>query len=275
MRKDIAKLTTERPRAGRGGAVTKKYGGRVHIIHDPDHLYEKEHGGFHSSARRRHPTHKHLTDALNPLTRALDKNVGRPWDDVYSEFCQSLDRRSVAGLHIWGHLMDLCAVKSYYDTDGSTKVLGRWYGEHYVDPDGILRKRQPRKRYKGERYPVVGDEIEITNGALKPRFRIPSYLTHLYTNPRHYEYYRLEECGRSPKNRFLAWFHYSVETVDESYWLPISEEAVKRNYHLSRTFMIGEDGTYFVWQERTKALSTKRSCNRKQLQAIRKYLNRV
>src|SRR5271156_1602451 len=105
MRADLAKLTTEKERVGAKGKCFKtKYRGRVKAHPDPDHDYPKEYGGFRSSARRRHWEHKEFTDVLSPLYGAIRKNVGRPWDDVYSEFCKVLDRRSVSGHHIWTHL---------------------------------------------------------------------------------------------------------------------------------------------------------------------------
>src|SRR5262245_58509288 len=104
MRPDLAKLTTERERRGSKHCASLKYGGRVHIIHDPEHAYDNEYGGFRSSARHRHRDNKSFSDVLNPIRGALRKNVGRPWDKVYSEFCQYLDRRSVSGLHIFDHL---------------------------------------------------------------------------------------------------------------------------------------------------------------------------
>lgn len=43
-------------------------------------------------------------DNLEPLTRFLQSNVGRKWDDVYSELSQKLDKSSVTGLHVFQHL---------------------------------------------------------------------------------------------------------------------------------------------------------------------------
>jgi hypothetical protein len=36
-------------------------------------------------------------DHISPLRGFLRKNVGRPWDKVYSEFCEHADPRGVRG----------------------------------------------------------------------------------------------------------------------------------------------------------------------------------
>jgi hypothetical protein len=48
--------------------------------------------------------HKYLTDNLKPLERYLHKQVGRPWDKVYSELCKRLDRSTVSGMHVFSHI---------------------------------------------------------------------------------------------------------------------------------------------------------------------------
>jgi hypothetical protein len=164
MRKDLAKLTTEQERVG-SSSPSKKYGGRVKVHPDPDHEYEKEYGGFRSSSRHRQYDHKSLTDVLNPLKGALRKNLGRPWDDVYSEFAQLLDRRSVAGIHIWGHFLDFVAINTYMGVDGKVYAYGNysgtpyevghryWGGQFYVHPYTKLllhadTRKEPRKGYQ-------------------------------------------------------------------------------------------------------------------------------
>ena len=48
---------------------------------------------------------KELSDLINPLRRYLRSCIGRPWAEVHSELSRKLDRRSVAGSHIWDHVM--------------------------------------------------------------------------------------------------------------------------------------------------------------------------
>lgn len=49
---------------------------------------------------------KGLSDHLGPLKRLLRSKVGQPWDDVYSELCQRLDRSTITGQHVIDHLWD-------------------------------------------------------------------------------------------------------------------------------------------------------------------------
>lgn len=48
--------------------------------------------------------YRDFADKLSPVYRWLCKQVGRPWDDVYSEICQRFENRSLAGRHIIGHI---------------------------------------------------------------------------------------------------------------------------------------------------------------------------
>ena len=159
MRADIAKLTTERERRGSSHCHSKKYGGRVRIIHDEEHDYENEFGGFRSSSRHRHQDSKDLSDVLTPLRGALRANLGRPWDKVYSEFCQFLDRRSVSGIHIFSHLcgnFGMVTHRGLYvgeDNKVYEHSAGRYTKDYevsgfYVHPvTGILRYAED-KRFK-------------------------------------------------------------------------------------------------------------------------------
>lgn len=89
-------------------------------------------------------------DRLKPLYGFLKKNVGRPWDDVWSEICDVNDSRNIRGYHLREH------VKQYVIGAGGQEGLGRWYrrGEFYVDDDGILRYDNARYRL---RYPTEHD----------------------------------------------------------------------------------------------------------------------
>jgi len=172
MRSDLAKLTTEHERGGSSNK-SRKYGGRVRVNPDPEHDYLREYGGFHSSSRYLNHDEKNLTDVLNPLYGNLRKNVGRPWDKVFSEFCQVLDRRSMAGYHIWTHLMQVVETHTFMNQgEVCAKPAGYKFGSSRVAPvngfyvhpiTGILShaqrigwKRASRARYtKLERDPDI------------------------------------------------------------------------------------------------------------------------
>jgi hypothetical protein len=79
-------------------------------------------------------------DRLAPLHRYLDRQVGRPWNDVWSEICAHADRRSLRGFHLRnGH------VQHEVDPRDMRDVGRGWYG-YYIDDRRLLRKYARRKR---------------------------------------------------------------------------------------------------------------------------------
>lgn len=172
MRPDLAKCTTESPRAG--GSYERRafrYRGRVRI-EDPDSDYLNEAGGFKSNSRYRLVNHKNFTDRLGALRGNIRVNVGRPWDDVYSEFSRLLDRRSLSGHHIWTHLEQMVQTNCHIGRDGKVYARSR-YGsspyephDHYVHPEtGLLcegrgwssRYRKPKVRLADVKIPIPGN----------------------------------------------------------------------------------------------------------------------
>lgn len=95
MRSDMHKVVVERPRwnPGRG-----KHGRRANL---PDELLPKFEG-----IKRPHQSRKGLTDLLGPLRRWLHSQLGRPWNDVYSEACAVIKADSVIRAHIKTHLLE-------------------------------------------------------------------------------------------------------------------------------------------------------------------------
>lgn len=88
----------------RGSGNRLRWGGKVRISHDPDHNYEAEFGGFHSnhSIFMYHGTNAKGFGWWNTswVDRWLHKQVGRPWDDVWSEICSAFDSRTDRGHYI-------------------------------------------------------------------------------------------------------------------------------------------------------------------------------
>lgn len=164
MRRDLAKCTTERPRHGRSWAITKKYGGRVKVNPDLEHDYPDEYGGFHSSSRNRQVNAKDFSDFLSPLRGAIRKNVGRPWDRVFGEFCEALDRRGLSGYHIWTHLMWEVETNTFLGEDGEVYERPAFGGlpskvdGFYVHPlTGLLLYREPWRYRRLKNVPRLGD----------------------------------------------------------------------------------------------------------------------
>src|SRR5881394_3128989 len=128
----MSRVVTEAPRRG-SSCRSKKTGRRLHRAEfDADD---------HGSTRHKVSRHgqygwegKEFSDLLGPLRRYLAKQVGRPWDDVYSEMARHLDKRTVSGLHIWDHV-ESEVVRHTQLIDGHVWCTPR-YGCHYrLDDD--------------------------------------------------------------------------------------------------------------------------------------------
>lgn len=72
-----------------------------------------------------------LSDDLGTLERWLKSRVGQPWDEVYSEFCQKEDRRTVRGHHIHTHL-----IRDMVNVDSLPEV--GWRHPSFHVRDGVL-----------------------------------------------------------------------------------------------------------------------------------------
>ena len=102
----MKKVVVERPR-GQSYVPNRKFGARLRYV--PGHDYEEQpkRVGISASYRDYGYSAKWFTDVLGPLKRFLEKNVGRTWNNVYSEMCASLDKRKATGKHIFDHAMDM------------------------------------------------------------------------------------------------------------------------------------------------------------------------
>lgn len=151
MRPDIAKVIVERPRRKNGGDLAHRRSRRAARL-DPEgapmiqsmkrlHGYYVGRGGL-----KEHGEH------LAPLRRWLRKAVGRGWNDVHSEICRSLDRRSTVQRHVLIH------VDGYVNRHvlmingvphmrmGLRPPIELWDGRLFVDPrNGLLCQHKPLK----------------------------------------------------------------------------------------------------------------------------------
>ena len=153
MRSDMAKVVTERPRRGHGNP-SKKWGRR---LRKSDYDAE-DHGPSRAPIARRHQygwNAKEFSDLLGPLRRYLRKQVGRPWDKVWSEVTRNLDSRSLSGQHIFDHIQWDVEQHVWLGADGSL-CHNRWSGlvavsGLYVHPiTGLLSyRRESWRGYRG------------------------------------------------------------------------------------------------------------------------------
>src|SRR5438445_5372169 len=147
MRSDMHKVVVERPRWNPGPG---KNGRRANLS---DELLPKFEG-----IKRPHPRRKGLTDLLGPLKRWLQAQVGRPWNDVYSEACAVIKPDSVIRAHVKAHLLQFVERHTFIH-DGKVCVLDigcrgrgivpvdeRRYGWNlfFVHPETSLLERIPQ-----------------------------------------------------------------------------------------------------------------------------------
>jgi hypothetical protein len=149
----MAKVITERPRAGHGNE-SRKWGRRL-----GKHEYDAEdHGATRAPVARRNQygwNAKRFSDLLGPLRRYLRKQVGRPWDTVWSEISHTLDSRSLSGQHVFNHIGWEVEQHARVGTDGRV-YHNRWSGQVpvsglYIDPRTRLLcyARKPSYGYGG------------------------------------------------------------------------------------------------------------------------------
>lgn len=265
MRPDLAKLTTEKERRGSSG-YSKKYGGKVRIVHDDEHDYEEEFGGFRSSSRRRAYgwNCKEFSDVLAPLRGALRKNVGRPWDKVYSEFCEVLDRRSLSGIHIFSHLVGFKNGRG-----GEVTVNGLFIGE-----DGKVYEYP----YGGHFFGKTAKASEADDFYVHPKTGILCYSErqrHRYPDG---ELVRLRDndVRIGDKNYKMInglWFEVWYEKRREVLWSKCWIQDHPEEWYKSRGYFKnknGEWGYHHSGNEYDKVYR-QRSLNSKEIKMVKKY----
>lgn len=163
MRKDMAKVVVEKPRRNRDAEDFVK--GRKLALDDLPQ-YEGMKAG-----RRRGWSRKEFSETLNPLRRYLESQIGRRWNDVYSDICANINPNNTVQQHVLTHVFDFVEVHTFRHTDGKVYANDRYfYGHHlgrelsglYVDPDdGILRYVQPRRRSRFEPFKRSEDYVPL------------------------------------------------------------------------------------------------------------------
>jgi hypothetical protein len=134
----LGQIVIERPRNGRRISqkkVTgyKKFLGKITQEASEDGLFS------HYLIKNRWRT-KCFSDNLSPLKRWLKSKVGQPWNIVYSEFCQKIQTKTLAGQHLLSHLWQMVE-RDVVFLDGlpcykrTSYPLGRWRQKLYVHPE--------------------------------------------------------------------------------------------------------------------------------------------
>lgn len=156
MRADMFKVIVERPRIGAGHAPSPKL--------KKDRNLDRQTVGLKRQVWECAGYTKHLNENLAPLVRYLRRQVGRRWDEVFSEICARLDTGSTVKMHVRQHLEDFVMIRISRGRRGELLHNGRvltpntltsWRAEFFVDPeDGILKDRQRFWRDRGLKTPA-------------------------------------------------------------------------------------------------------------------------
>jgi hypothetical protein len=181
MRNDMAKVVTERPRRGHGNA-SKKWGRQLR----KNEYDAEDHGPTRAPIARHHQygwNAKEFSDVLGPLRRYLRKQVGRPWDKVWSEIADTLDNRSLTGQHIFDHIRWEVEQHACVGADGGV-YHNRWSGlvpvsGLYLHPITRLVCYAPESRFAFRRGPLLKAQatlrafgIEASTAAAIRRYRL-------------------------------------------------------------------------------------------------------
>lgn len=156
MRADMGKLITE---AARYGSFQPSEKTALSIRWDgPDGNYDVPSWAPRSSKRTKTVRKwggKEFSDVLPPLRRWLDKQLGRPWNDVYREICAHLDKRKVTHSHVIDHALQWIEVHAYLGVDGQYHGRGGYRPAPvdgiFVHPDTGLVCRQKRREKPAEK----------------------------------------------------------------------------------------------------------------------------
>jgi len=172
MRSDMKKLLCEEPR--RGGGNARK--GRDYRSYDDMPFRE----GMSMRSRRLKGAGKEFGEHLQPLKRYIEKQVGRPWDKVYSEIKESMGSgQTPVESHIFEHLEGYIAIKVVKcDISESNTGMVHHYvlgscgydyrrkvypGDLFVDPASGIIKRAKSLKPQPKKLPPLKDWRDISD----------------------------------------------------------------------------------------------------------------
>ncbi len=136
MRSDFAKVIVERPR---GGSSLRNLKTRMPRIHSWDSETDDYSGPSRVSRRERWYSRsaKSQTDSLNPLTRFLHTQVGKPWNRVWSEVKHQFDERSTMQWHFVLHLKQMVKLNCFVGRGGMVYDSSLYHGSVFTRVDGF------------------------------------------------------------------------------------------------------------------------------------------
>lgn len=160
MRDDMKKVLTERARVSRREDYRQHRNGlRREIGTDAETKRQR---------MRPYRDRKEFSDLVGPLRRYLEGQVGRPWNDVWSEISKQIDPSSTTGrhlrVHVWGFVEREVILIDGVPHRSRTSYLGRRYeidGLYICPESGRLLRHTIRRRPRTKK-PV--DRIDHPDG---------------------------------------------------------------------------------------------------------------
>lgn len=147
MRHDMFKVIVERPRIGGYGETKgrrKEHNKRDALrVYQDEELYDEPSSWEKIRPVGRGADRKAFNENLEPLWRYLQTQVGRCWDDVYSDIRENLSPRNTVQMHVVQHLKWQVRENVYLGEDG--RVCERPRYARYGMPDPCLEDPTPYK----------------------------------------------------------------------------------------------------------------------------------
>ena len=138
MRSDFNRVLTEDPRRGSDWKFRQYRRAKGNATFDDQFSGGKE--SMMAARRRAGGRRKSFGDLLGPLKGWVRQQVGRKWDDVYSEVCALFDRRRVIHDHVHQHLFnDFVEIDTRLIDDKVCVYGGHFFGWIDVDVDEYRR----------------------------------------------------------------------------------------------------------------------------------------
>lgn len=150
MRKDMDKVLVTTPRVG-SDWKNKEVKKHRRMMREREYDSLPRHSSMKPKSRS-WDDRKQLNEYLKPLVRYLAKNCKRPWNKVYSEICENMDRRGVVQAHIFQHLFDYVELNPVFENGkphstgyGGLYQLYKTGWTFYVDKHGLLKEPKERR----------------------------------------------------------------------------------------------------------------------------------
>ncbi len=224
MREDMYKVIVERPRRGGGSA-----------FHSEARQYRNsEDVSSKIGIKKGHKHRKYLNENLNPLERFIGKNIGRPWDKVYAEIAQGIDRRNTVQEHIFSHIEQMVALHTVWEptqqgslSNGDCVVIKKygWRGcwetlrssnvALYVHPRTRLLLRNPF--YESHAAKAKRERTLKTKASAQELYVVSQTLEYRLIDENWYQLKKVQFPHTEGAEKVLRWDAYKLKLVTGSW----------------------------------------------------------